>query len=76
MRLASLKEFRSLVYSPDSAPTIDTLRARLDKIPGGRRDGKRCYVDLDEYDRATNLSAQVMAKRDRLAKNPALKGLL
>ena len=78
MRLASLKEFRALIYTPDSAPATSTLRARIDAglIPGGRKDGGRYYVDLDAFDRTTNLMQQLEEKRDRLMKNPVLAGLV
>ena len=76
MRLAKLSEFRRLIFTPDSAPKLDTLRAKIDKIPGGTIQAGRYYVDLDEYDRATNLRMGIEAKRAELAKNPLLDGLI
>lgn len=78
MRLAGLKEFRELVYTPRSAPAMSTLRARIDAglIPGGCVIGRRRYVDLDVFDRATNLSADLHAQRQRLMKSPVLQGLI
>lgn len=79
MRLANLKEYRSLVYSPDSAPTLATLRRNIRKIPGGRViDGppKRYYVDLDVLDKETRLSAQIEDRLTQLRKSPELEGLL
>jgi hypothetical protein len=35
MRLAKLSEFRRLIYTTNSAPTLSTLRARIYEIPGG-----------------------------------------
>lgn len=78
MRRASLKEFRELVYTPRSAPAMSTLRARIDagKIPGGGIEGGRYYVDLDVFDNATNLSADLEAQRQQLMKSPVLQGLI
>lgn len=78
MRRASLKEFRELVYTPRSAPAMATLRARIDagKIPGGGIEAGRYYVDLDAFDRATNLSNDLEARRQALMKSPVLEGLI
>ena len=76
MRLAKLREFRRLVYSPQSAPSLTTLRARIWEIPGGTIQWGRYYVDLDEYDRATGLRAKLEASQRELAKNSLLEGLL
>ena len=76
MRLAKLSEFRRLVYTPQSAPHIDTLRARIGEIPGGRVELGRYYVDLDEYDRVTSLRQSIDHARAALAKDPLLEGLI
>ncbi len=78
MRLAKLSEFRSLFYTPTSAPAESTLRRRIDRglIPGGTVDAGRYYVDLDEYARATNLKARLRAEEKELEQNPLLKDLL
>jgi len=76
MRLAALAEFRRLVYTPESAPAPSTLRRNIEKIPGGQRIGGRCYVDLDAFDRATNLREGIRAREQELAENPLLDGLL
>ena len=76
MRLASLAEFRRIVYTPGSAPSLATLRARLSSIPGGQRQGKRYYVDLDEFDRAYNLRATLEDNRVKLEADPLLDGLI
>lgn len=78
MRLVSLKEFRALIYSPASAPGLETLRARVraGKIAGGMIDAGHYYVDLDEFDRTNRLAAQLADQRRRLEKNPVLQGLL
>lgn len=76
MRLAKLSEFRRLVYTADSAPTLNTLRTRIRDIPGGTVRCGRYYVDLDEYDRAYGLRPQIAASQSRLAKNPLLEDLI
>jgi hypothetical protein len=77
MRLAKLKEFRAMVFSPRSAPTLATLRAqiRAGTLPGVIHGGLY-YVDLDEWDRLTNMGARLRAEHQQLAANPLLKGLL
>lgn len=78
MRLAKLNEFRRLFYTPDSAPSPATLRARIDqhKLPGGRRDGGRYYVDLDEYDRETGAVSKLVEQQQKAASNPLLADLI
>lgn len=78
MRLAKLSEFRRLIYAPGSAPKMQTLRRWIDagKIPGGTIHVGRYYVDLDEFDRATNLRAGIAARLAELEKDPLLDGLL
>lgn len=76
MRLAKLSEFRRLIYTPDSAPTLDTLRARIDEIPGGRKLGKRYYVDLDEFDRIEHLRDGAATRKAELEQEPLLRGLV
>lgn len=78
MRLAKLVEFRRLIYTPDSAPAESTLRRRIDRnlIPGGVVREGHYYVDLDEFDRATNLRANLAAQQAELAAHPLLEGLV
>ena len=76
MRLAKLSEFRQTFYTPTSAPALSTLRANIEKIPGGRKVGGRYYIDLDEYDRATHLSETLEARRKQLKNSSALEGLI
>lgn len=78
MRLANLQEFRRLIYTPDSAPSPNTLRAQINagQIPGGTRHGSRYYVDLDEFDRATSLSRNLAKQHAETARAPELEGLL
>jgi hypothetical protein len=76
LRLASLAEFRRTVYTPDSAPSLATLRARLSSIPGGQRHGKRYYVDLDEFDRVYNVRSKLEDRRAKLQADPLLEGLI
>lgn len=76
MKLAKLSEFRQMMYTPKSAPSIKTLRSRIDagKLPGGLIDSGHYYVDLDEYSRATNLQKNLEARRQDLEKK--LTGLV
>ena len=78
MRLAKLTEFRRMVFTPESAPSVRTLRVQIDqdKIPGGMMQGGRYYVDLDAYDLATNMRAGLLARQRELTSNPLLEGLL
>ena len=78
MRLAKLTEFRSMVFTPESAPSVRTIRLQIDqgKIPGGMVQGGRYYVDLDAYDVATNLRAGLLARQRELSRDPLLEGLL
>ena len=76
MRLAKLSEFRALVYTPESAPSLNTLRAQIETIPGGRRMGRHYYVDLDEFDAQARLRASIVARRAELQRHPLLEGLV
>ena len=78
MRLSKLSEFRRLMYTPDSAPTLPTLRARINKgtVPGGVVVGGRYYVDLDEFDRVTDYRRRLQAEIAELEKSPLLEGLV
>jgi hypothetical protein len=76
MRLANLSEFRKLVYTPDSAPCLNTLRSRIKKIPGGTVLDGRYYVDLDEFDRVKGLRTAIADRQKTLAKNSLLEGLI
>ena len=76
MRLAKLSEYRRLVYTPDSAPTLATLRKNIQKIPGGVVIHGRHWVDLDKLDGLNNLREKVMAEQATLAANPLLAGLI
>lgn len=78
MRLAKLSEFRRMRYAPGSEPSLKTLRARIDRgeIPGGTVEGKRYYVDLDEFERATGMRRNLEECRNQLARDPLLAGLV
>lgn len=78
MKLAKLREFRDLVFTPQSAPAESTLRRQIEtgQIPGGQKVGGLYYIDLDEYSRATNLRAHLAAQQAELARNPLLADLL
>lgn len=78
MRLMKLREFKRIVYSPESAPSDSTLRRRIEqgKLPGGLKDGSIFYVDMDKFDQATNLRAELAAQQQQLATNPLLAALI
>jgi hypothetical protein len=78
MRLAKLSEFRSLIYAPESAPSLETLRARIRRgeIPGGLRQGRSYYVDLDEFDRIYDVRSTIEERRRKFKEDPLLKGLI
>jgi hypothetical protein len=76
VRLATLAEYRRLVYAEGSAPTLNTLRRRIKDIPGGRIELGRYYVDLDAYDRVNHVRRDIDETRERLRNNPLLKGLI
>ncbi len=78
MKLVKLREFKSIVFSESSAPADSTLRKQIDseEIPGGTRHGSRYYVDMDEYNVATNLRAKLRARGRELAQDPRLQGLV
>lgn len=77
MRLAKLSKFREMIYAEGSAPSMNTLRARVNSklIPGGRVEHGHYYVDLDEFDRATNYRERLAAEQAELASNPLVAGL-
>jgi hypothetical protein len=76
--LAKLREFRAAFFTADSAPAESTLRRQIDndQLPGGTRVGHLYYVDLDEYARATNLRANLIAQQRELRNHPLLRDLL
>jgi hypothetical protein len=78
MRLCKLSKFRSHFYAYGSEPSMRTLRSHIDagKIPGGRRDHGRYFVDLDEWDRAMHVTATLEDRRRQLSNSPDLEGLI
>lgn len=76
MRLMSLRAFRAMVYCPDSAPSLRTLRERIDDIPGGCVQLGRYYVDMDVYDAQGHLRRQTEQAIAALRQDPVLEGLL
>ena len=76
MRLAKLSEFRTLFYTPGSAPCLKTLRAQIGEIPGGTVMQGHYYVDLDKFDEATRLRGALEARHRQLAADPLLEGLV
>jgi len=77
MRLAKLSKFRELIYADGSAPSLNTLRARIasNQIPGGKVEAGHYYVDLDEFDKVTHLRDNLAAEAAELKKSPLLEGL-
>ncbi len=77
MRLAKLSKFREMVYAEGSAPSLNTLRTRINnqQIPGGRVEHGHYYVDLDEFDRQTHYRERLAAEQKELAANPLVAGL-
>lgn len=77
MRLAKLSKFRDLIYAEGSAPSLNTLRARINskQIPGGVVEHGKYYVDLDEYDRCTGLRDRLVEEQAELSRNPLVAGL-
>ncbi len=76
MRLATLAEYRRLAYVEGSAPTMVTLRRRINDIPGGRIELGRYMVDLDANDKANRVKDDIEDTRERLKKDPLLEGLI
>lgn len=77
MRLIKLSKFRDMRYADGSAPSLNTLRARIvaGQIPGGTIDAGHYYVDLDEFDRTTHLRDNLAAEAAELKRHPLLEGL-
>jgi hypothetical protein len=76
MRLCKLSEYRRLFFTPQSAPTLRTLRRNIKKIPGGTvRDG-HYYVDLDMHANGSDLSASLRERQAELEKSLELQGLV
>ena len=77
MRLAKLSKFRELIYADGSAPSLNTLRARIiaGQIPGGKLESGHYYVDLDEFDKVTHLRDNLAAEAAELKRDPLLEGL-
>jgi hypothetical protein len=76
MKLATLHEYRRLVYAEGSAPALKTLRKRIKDIPGGRVELGRYYVDLDANNEANHLTKAAQSKLDRVRSDPRLKGMI
>jgi hypothetical protein len=77
MKLISLEKYAALIYHPGSAPTQSTLRRQIQnkRIPGGRKEGSRYFIDLDVNDHARKISESLEAQLDDLMDDPLLKGL-
>jgi hypothetical protein len=76
MRLMKLSQYRLLVYAPGSAPSLSTLRSRIQEIPGGTILHGHYYVDMDKLESVADLRADMVAKERELAKDPLLGGLV
>lgn len=78
MRRVKLAEFCRLVYSPESAPSFSTLRARIDRkeIAGGLREGRLYYVDLDIYFHENDVRAENISRLCELRADPLLQALM
>jgi hypothetical protein len=76
MKLATLEEYRKLVYAEGSAPSIVTLRRRIKDIVGGRVELGRYYVDLDANDAVNELARANSSRIAALRSDPRLKGLI
>lgn len=76
MRLMKLSQYRLLVYAVGSAPSLGTLRSRIEEIPGGTVLHGHYYVDMDKLERATDLLADARARERELAQDPLLTGLV
>lgn len=52
MQLVSIQQFREKYFEPASRPSVNTIRKWIDEdeIEGGRRIGKKYYVDCDQWE--------------------------
>lgn len=76
MRLMKLSQYRRQFYVPGSMPSLATLRAKIDQIPGGTVMHGHYYVDLDKLEGVTNLRADLLAREQEMAKSPLLAEIL
>jgi hypothetical protein len=76
MKLATLEEYRKLVYAEGSAPSISTLRRRIGEIQGGMKDLGRYWVDLHKNEKAGQIQSELQDYRSKAKKNPNLAGLI
>lgn len=77
MRLITPNQYREMLFAEGSAPCLRTVRAqiRTGKLPG-QVIGGLYYVDLDEFERQTNLRASLRAREAQLMSDPQLAELL
>jgi hypothetical protein len=75
MRLATLAEYRRLVYAEGCAPTLKTLRLRIKDIPGGRVELGRYFVDLDVNDRVNHIARAAQSRLDEIMNDPLIKAM-
>jgi hypothetical protein len=77
MRLAKLSEYRRMVYAEGSAPSLNTLRALINRnqIPGGEIRHGHYYVDLDANDLATKMRSDLSARQAQITNDPDMAGL-
>jgi hypothetical protein len=76
MRLATLAEYRRMVYAEGSEPTLKLLRRRIKEIPGGRVELGRYYVDLDANAEVNLIATANKSRISTLRADPRLKGLI
>ena len=76
MRLAKLSEYRRLYFTPDSAPSMNTLRKKFESIPGHIMLNGQRYIDLDEFERHAAVRSDHAAMQRERAKSPRLQGLI
>jgi hypothetical protein len=75
MRLATLAKYRRLVYAEGSEPTLQTLRRRINQIPGGRVELGRYFVDLDVNERAQSAARDAQLRLAEILNDPLIKAM-
>ena len=75
MRLATLQTYQQMFFAPGCAPSISTIRRRGAQTPGFTVVGGKAYIDLDEFERQTQVRAALAAREQQLAADPRLADL-
>jgi hypothetical protein len=78
VKLATLSEFRKHIFTPESAPSLSTLRRWVDRgaLAGGRVTAGKYFVDLDKWDTEEADRRELVERMQKLAKSSVLKGLI